>query len=115
MAVLLRDADAVLAVEIDRAQMKQWKIGVVGPCGPPKTADFEIRAFMTGGDEDPVTGSLNASVAQWLIGSGRAPASYIAAQGTRRQRRGRVHIEQLGDDIWIGGDTVLGVTGGIAL
>jgi PhzF family phenazine biosynthesis protein len=115
VAVLLRDADAVLAVEVDRTQIKQWKIGLVGASAPPATADFEIRAFMTGGDEDPVTGSLNAAIAQWLIGTGRAPASYTASQGTRRQRRGRVYVDQIGDDIWIAGDTVLGVTGEIAL
>jgi PhzF family phenazine biosynthesis protein len=115
VAVLLRDADAVLAVEVDRTQIRQWKIGLVGASAPPATADFEIRAFMTGGDEDPVTGSLNAAIAQWLIGTGRAPASYTASQGTRRQRRGRVYVDQIGDDIWIAGDTVLGVTGEIAL
>jgi PhzF family phenazine biosynthesis protein len=115
VAVLLRDADAVLAVEVDHTQIKQWKIGLVGASAPPATADFEIRAFMTGGDEDPVTGSLNAAIAQWLIGTGRAPASYTASQGTRRQRRGRVYVDQIGNDIWIAGDTVLGVTGEIAL
>jgi PhzF family phenazine biosynthesis protein len=114
VAVLMRDADAVLAVDVDRTQIAQWKIGLVGASASPGI-DFEIRAFMTGGDEDPVTGSLNAAVAQWLIGTGRAPTSYIAAQGARRQRRGRVRVEQIGDDIWIAGDTVVGITGEIAL
>jgi predicted PhzF superfamily epimerase YddE/YHI9 len=75
--------------------------------------DFEVRAFMPleGQGEDPVTGSLNASLAEWLIRTGRAPSSYVAAQGTALGRRGRVYITQIGDDVWAGGDTVTGVTG----
>jgi hypothetical protein len=57
--------------------------------------------------EDPVTGSLNASLAQWLIGAGLAPASYVAAQGhAALGRDGRVYVQQQGDTIWIGGDVV---------
>ncbi|HKX14440.1 MAG TPA: PhzF family phenazine biosynthesis protein, partial [Propionibacteriaceae bacterium] len=75
--------------------------------------DFEVRAFIPvqGQGEDPVTGSLNAALGQWLIGTGRAPSSYVAAQGSAIGRRGRVHVTQAGDDIWVGGDTVTGVTG----
>jgi predicted PhzF superfamily epimerase YddE/YHI9 len=62
-----------------------------------------------------VTGSLNAAVAQWLIPAGLAPASYVVSQGTVMHRRGRVHVRQAGDDIWVGGDTVVGVTGTVAL
>jgi predicted PhzF superfamily epimerase YddE/YHI9 len=56
--------------------------------------------------EDPVTGSLNASVAQWLLGSGRLHAPYVATQGEAIGRAGRVHISQ-GEDrtIWVGGRT----------
>jgi PhzF family phenazine biosynthesis protein len=115
VAVLLRDADVVLALEVDSAEMGALVIGAVGPYAAGSEADFEIRAFMSGGVEDPVTGSLNASVAQWLIGEGLAPSSYTASQGTRLQRRGRIHVEKLDDDVWIEGDTVLGVTGTIAL
>lgn len=113
VALLLADADAVLSVEpgpfgdID-------KVGIVGPHAPGGDADFEVRAFFPAG-EDPVTGSLNAGIAQWLIGSGRAPESYVAAQGTRRGRRGRVHVDSDGDDIWVGGDTVVGITGTVDL
>lgn len=112
VALLLRSADAVLAIE-PRPGMTD-KIGVVGPHAPGSGADLEVRAFFPPG-EDPVTGSLNAAIGQWLIGSGRAPASYVAAQGTRLQRRGRVHVEAVGDDVWVGGDTVVGVTGTVAL
>jgi predicted PhzF superfamily epimerase YddE/YHI9 len=61
--------------------------------------------------EDPVTGSLNASLAQWLIGSGRAPRSYVASQGTALGRSGRVHVDQVGDDIWISGVTTTTIRG----
>ncbi|GAA1863513.1 hypothetical protein GCM10009715_08440 [Paeniglutamicibacter psychrophenolicus] len=64
--------------------------------------------------EDPVTGSLNAAMAQWLIPAGKAPHAYTAVQGTKMQRRGRIHIEQIGQDIWVGGDTVSGITGTVS-
>ncbi|HEX6257446.1 MAG TPA: PhzF family phenazine biosynthesis protein [Euzebyales bacterium] len=64
--------------------------------------------------EDPVTGSLNASLAQWLIASGRAVAPYVASQGTVLGRSGRVHIDQSDDGtIWAGGGTVDVVVGTI--
>ncbi|MCW2823379.1 MAG: phenazine biosynthesis protein PhzF [Aeromicrobium sp.] len=113
VALLLTDADTVLAIEpgtFDRLT----KVGVVGPHVAGADADLEVRAFFPPG-EDPVTGSLNAGIAQWLIGTGRAPDSYVAAQGTRLGRRGRVHVDRVEDDIWIGGDTVLGVVGTVAL
>jgi predicted PhzF superfamily epimerase YddE/YHI9 len=80
---------------------------------PGNEVDYEVRAFIAVGSqgEDPVTGSLNASLAQWLIGTGRAPTSYVAAQGTAIGRRGRVYVNQINDDVWIGGGTVTGVTG----
>ena len=62
-------------------------------------------------DEDPVTGSLNAAVAQWLIGAGLAPPRYIASQGTALGRAGRVYVEQQGADIWIGGHSVTCIEG----
>ena len=72
-------------------------------------AQFEVRAFVPslGVPEDPVTGSLNAGLAQWLIGAGLAPPRYVAAQGTALGRAGRVHVEQRGDTVWIGGDSVV--------
>ena len=75
--------------------------------------DFEVRAFtpLEGQVEDPVTGSLNAALGQWLIGSQRAPSSYVAAQGTAIGRRGRVYVSQVDGQVWVGGDTVTGVTG----
>ena len=70
---------------------------------------------MWSGAEDPVTGSLNASLAQWLIGAGIAPKQYVAAQGTALGRAGRVHVAQDGDTIWIGGDVTTCVSGTIGV
>jgi predicted PhzF superfamily epimerase YddE/YHI9 len=100
-------ADAVLAVEPERAHDRIIDIGVVG-AHQGGEADFEIRGFFSvaGGTlvEDPVTGSLNASVAQWLFESGRAKQSYVAAQGTKLGRRGRVHLSQDTDgQVWVAG------------
>jgi PhzF family phenazine biosynthesis protein len=115
VALLLRSADAVLAVE-PRGFGTLDKVGIVGPHAPGGPADVEVRAFFPGSPgEDPVTGSLNAAIGQWLIGSGLATDSYVAAQGTRLGRRGRVHVERVNDDIWVGGDTVVGVSGTVAL
>jgi PhzF family phenazine biosynthesis protein len=120
MGVLLRDAAAVLALEPDLAALAGHDVGVVGPYAAgehPDGADVEVRAFVPelSGGEDPVTGSLNAALAQWLIPGGRLPEDYLAAQGTRLGRRGRVHLARVGDDVWVGGDTVVGVTGHVAL
>lgn len=103
--VLLRSAEEVLALRPDATVLAGLDIGVVGP--RRDECAFEIRAFFPGNNgltEDPVTGSLNASVAQWLIGAGIAPDRYIAAQGTALGRAGRVHVQREADGtIWIGG------------
>lgn len=117
VAVLLSNAASVLAVQPAPEGPGHLMIGVVGAFPPGEEVDFEVRAFAAdlAGGEDPVTGSLNASLAQWLIGAGIAPTSYTVAQGTRLGRRGRVHIDQRGGDIWVGGHTVVGVSGTISL
>ncbi|WP_375476019.1 PhzF family phenazine biosynthesis protein [uncultured Jatrophihabitans sp.] len=118
VAVLLADADRVLALKPDpRAFGRFSNIGVVGPHPDGAETAFEVRAFV-GGDspfEDPVTGSLNAALGQWLIESGRAPQSYVASQGTRIGRRGRVHVEQVDGEVWVSGATTIGVSGAVAL
>jgi predicted PhzF superfamily epimerase YddE/YHI9 len=86
--------------------------------GASNETQFEVRAFFPGNNglcEDPVTGSLNAGIAQWLIGAGLAPTRYIAAQGTAMARAGRVHVEQDGADIWIGGASVTCIDGKVFL
>jgi len=116
-AVLLESAERVIALRPDPVLLAGLDIGVVGPHSSG-TVDYEVRAFFPGNSgltEDPVTGSLNAALAQWLIGSGRAPGSYLAAQGTAMGRGGRIHVILEGDDIWIGGQSVTVVTGGVSL
>jgi PhzF family phenazine biosynthesis protein len=116
IAVELADADAVLAV---RPGTVRFDIGVFGryPAGSPEA--FEVRAFFPKDGataEDPVTGSLNASLALWLLSSGKARAPYVASQGTALGRRGRVHVTA--DDaggIWIGGGTHTLISGSVHL
>ncbi|HEX7390284.1 MAG TPA: PhzF family phenazine biosynthesis protein [Acidiphilium sp.] len=109
VAVLLRSRAEALALKPDPTILGKFDLGVVAPWEREdgEGADFEVRAFifMSNGTvkEDPVTGSLNAGIAQWLIGSGRAPDSYVASQGTALGRAGRVEVCRTGADIWIGG------------
>lgn len=81
-------------------------------------ANLEVRAFAAaiGIMEDPVTGSLNASLAQWLIGASKMPTQYVASQGQALGRQGRVHIQQDSQgQVWVGGDTVVCIEGQVAL
>lgn len=116
VAVLLQSAEAVLAL---RPGPVDLDIGAVGLTGPGSEEAVEIRAFVpsAGGTvEDPVTGSLNASVAEWLLGTGRLTAPYVARQGTVLGRSGRVHVSQ--DDrgrVWVGGDTTTRIVGEVEL
>jgi PhzF family phenazine biosynthesis protein len=116
IAVLLASADAVLAV---RPGLTDLDLGIAGPYPPGSPAAFEVRAFFPKDGatvEDPVTGSLNASLAQWLLASGRATAPYLASQGTALGRRGQVHVSRDADGtIWIGGGSVTCVTGTVEL
>ncbi|HEY3763947.1 MAG TPA: PhzF family phenazine biosynthesis protein [Gaiellales bacterium] len=116
IALLLESAEAVLAV---RPGLVDHDVGLVGPHPAGSSEAFELRAFFLkdgATTEDPVTGSLNASVAQWLVRTGRASAPYVASQGTALGRAGRVHITA-GDDgqIWVGGGTVTCVRGEVEL
>jgi PhzF family phenazine biosynthesis protein len=118
LAVLLRSRDAVLALRPDYAAIAGMRVGVVGAWDREKDgqdAQFEVRAFTAAGYEDPVTGSLNAGLAQWLIGSGIAAPTYIASQGTVLGRKGRVHVVQDGTGLWIGGAVTTCIAGRVAL
>lgn len=111
IAVLLDSAEAVLAVEPARHHPRHIDIGIVGPHAPGSDVAFEVRAIFGDGQggliEDPVTGSLNASLGQWLFASGRAQGGYVAAQGTRLGRTGRVQVTQdATGQVWVGGRTV---------
>jgi PhzF family phenazine biosynthesis protein len=116
VAVLLGSADAVLAL---RPGFVDLDVGVVGPYPPGSSAAFEVRAFFPKDGstvEDPVTGSLNASVAQWLLRTGRASAPYVVSQGTALGRLGRVHVSCDPDGtIWVSGQTITCVTGELEL
>lgn len=115
-AVMLRSAKDVLALEPEWAALGSLKLGVVGPHDPGHDAAIEVRAFIgTGAFEDPVTGSLNASLGQWLIGAGLIESPYVASQGTVLQRVGRVHIRKDADAVWVGGDVVSVIRGDIEL
>jgi PhzF family phenazine biosynthesis protein len=110
IAVLLESADAVLALEPEHRSSSPVDIGAVGPYPAGGATAFELRAFFSDHlgtiGEDPVTGSLNASVAQWLLGTGRAVAPYVASQGTRLGRTGRIRVTQDAQGtVWIGGRT----------
>ncbi|MFF0769471.1 PhzF family phenazine biosynthesis protein [Nonomuraea wenchangensis] len=116
VALLLADAESVLAL---RPGTVPCDVGVVGPHPAGSDLAYEVRAFfpLQGATvEDPVTGSLNASLAQWLLRTGRVTAPYVAAQGTAIGRAGRVRIDA--DDsgnVWVGGSTVTCIAGRVEL
>ena len=115
-AVMLRSAAEVLSLRPDWPALRQLKLGVIGPHPAGHEADFEVRAFIgDGGYEDPVTGSLNASLAQWLIGAGLAPLTYVASQGTTLDRAGRVYLRRADGEVWVGGDVAVCIQGEISL
>lgn len=118
-AVMLRSAAQVLAMKPDWSVLGDVKLGLVGAQAAGADTAFEVRAFVPslGVPEDPVTGSLNAGLAMWLIGAGLAPPRYVAAQGAALGRAGRVHVERDDRDgtIWIGGDVVACVDGRVTI
>jgi PhzF family phenazine biosynthesis protein len=141
LGLLLADADTVLTLKPDHRALRELgqKVGVAGlpsSAAAPALiarsnrearafarteeapADIEVRAFAApvGIEEDPVTGSFNASLAQWLIADGYLPESYVAAQGQTLGRAGRVHIRRDADgQVWVGGDSVTCVDGTVML
>ncbi len=109
VGALLADAETVLRLHPDWSAFGGLELGVVGIHADPVAGGplIEVRAFCPslGVVEDPVTGSLNAGIAQWLSGNGTLPPSYVASQGTCVGRAGRVHIETVGGTVWVGGET----------
>ncbi len=116
VGVLLSSAEEVLALKPAPVELD---VGVVGPHPTGSECAIEVRAFFPKDGatvEDPVTGSLNASLAQWLLGAGRLAAPYVASQGTALGRAGRVHITQEADGtIWVGGGTMTCIQGEVEL
>ena len=133
VAVRLSSAEAVRALQPDFGVVESSGNGVVGPSplgavglttigvpGPESSDEtaIEVRAFFRAGDviaEDPVTGSLNAAVAQWLLSSGDLTAPYVAGQGSALGRDGRVYIDEADGEVWVGGDAVTCIDGSVAL
>ncbi len=114
----LESADAVLAVDAGRVRWPEFKsIGLIGPHPVGSECDYEVRmlAPSSGMKEDPITGSLNAALAQWLAGQGRLKNSLTVAQGTQIGRVGRVHIRPAGGKILVGGQTTLLIEGTVTL
>ena len=137
-SVMLASAHEVLALTPQAQFLAGLDLGVVGPCGKVGvigahagssrggqagqracTADFEVRAFFTAGGslrEDPVTGSLNAAIGQWLTETGLAPDRYVVSQGTALGRAGRVVIEREPDGtVWVGGEVTERIRGTVRL
>ncbi len=118
VALMLRSRADVLAAVPDYAALAPLMLGLVGPWDPTvdgTEAQFEIRGFVCDeGYEDPVTGSLNASVAQWLIAAGLAPEAYVARQGTVLGRAGRVDLRLQDGEVWVGGAAVTCIEGSVA-
>jgi PhzF family phenazine biosynthesis protein len=119
VGILLDSADRVLELEPDFSRYTgqgSLDIGLVGPYPPGSGCAFEVRALFSDARgqmvEDPVTGSLNASLGQWLLASGRATAPYVASQGGRLGRSGRVHVDQDAEGtVWVGGATATYIEG----
>lgn len=124
--VMLASAQQVLALQPNAQILAGMEVGVVAPLdqasqqstnGPAEA--FEVRAFFPGHGgltEDPVTGSLNAALGQWLIGAGLAPSHYVARQGTALGRAGRVHVQSDAQgQVWVGGESVVCIQGHVTL
>lgn len=119
VAVMLTSRTEILSLTPDYPALGNLKLGVVAPWDSSrdgKDASFEVRAFVSNrSTEDPVTGSLNAGLAQWLMSAGLAPAAYVASQGTVLGREGRIYVTRDGDDIWIGGETLTCIEGKLTI
>ncbi len=115
--VMLKTHEAVLAIRPDPQLLKDFKVGVMGPYPSGGDADYEVRAFAipAGITEDPVTGSLNAGIARWLMREQMVGERYSVSQGKALGRRGQIFIEKVGDDIWVGGEVVSCIVGEVSL
>lgn len=118
LGLRVASASRLRSLTPDHGRLKALaKVGLIAPQDAGADTQYEVRAFAApiGVEEDPVTGSLNASLAQWLIGEGLAPARYVAAQGTAMGRAGRVHVAREAEALWIGGDVAACISGQVTL
>ena len=113
----LASAEQVLGVRADPEIVGGLDLGLVGPHSDESDLAYEVRALLPGGSpaEDPVTGSLNAGLAYWLIEQGLAPDHYVASQGTVLGRSGRISVDRDSDALWIGGQVTPVVSGSVTL
>lgn len=116
VGVLMKSAEAVLAVEPRKQVPSHTEVGLVGMYPANHPLAYEVRGIFSDQFnnviEDPVTGSLNASLAQWLLASRRVTSPYVASQGTRLGRTGRIYINQdAAGAVWVGGKTQTIVSG----
>ena len=115
----LKHASQVLALDSSRVRWPTFKaIGLIAPHPAGSECDYEVRmlAPSSGMSEDPITGSLNAAIAKWLMHSGRMQKSYLVAQGTQIGRTGRVTVTPGGPEtVWIGGEVHILIEGNVQL
>ncbi|MCH7629781.1 PhzF family phenazine biosynthesis protein [Novosphingobium percolationis] len=115
--LILRDAKAVLAAQPVARAPVPTDVGLVGAYPPGSAQQFEVRAFFADATgrlaEDPVTGSLNAAIAQAMVARGEVGAGYVAGQGRQVGADGRVHVAVADDGVWIGGKAVVVSRGGV--
>lgn len=113
----LPSAERVLAVRVDQVALAGLDLGVVGPYPSEAEVAFEVRALLPGDSvaEDPVTGSLHAGLARWLIDTGQAPQAYVAAQGQVVGATGRVQVGEDGEALWVGGRVAGVIRGEVSL
>ena len=115
----LRHAHPVLALDSAKVRWPAYKsIGFIAPHAPGSECDFEVRmlAPSSGMSEDPITGSLNAAIARWLVSNDRLKKPYLAAQGTSIGRHGRISVVPGKDgNAWIGGQVHMVIEGTIRI
>lgn len=112
---VFESAERVLELRPDRLD---FDLGAIGFHPPGSPTAIEVRAFAPVNGlamEDPVTGSLQASVAQWLLGNGRLQAPYLASQGGAIGRAGVVHVSEGDGEVWVGGRAETVIEGRVAL
>ncbi len=120
VGLLVDSARTVLDLRPDAtAHPGRWDIGVISAHDSGSETALELRAFFTEGEEplreDPVTGSLNAAAAEWLIKTGRVQAPYVASQGTAMGRQGRIYVSDDDDRLWVGGRAEVIISGSVNL
>lgn len=118
-AVEVSSAEEVLALEPDFSGLPEAMVGVVGARGRrgPGEAAYEVRAFAPGAGvaEDPVTGSLNASIGQWFLARGDVPLPYTVSQGARVGRAGLLTVSHVEGAVWVGGAAITRIVGEVAM